>query len=128
MGALLCKAQATISAEREYAAGIVSTNLPPEQGATGELSPERTAQTVHPLLEPAAPPPVANGVVAMVTDDGDVVLEDAPPDPKRKLDWDDSIESYQSLMAMASVSNAKGKGKGQNENGSKKSIGEETDA
>ena len=64
----------------------------------------------------------------MVADDGDVVLTDAPPDPTRKLDWDDSIESYQSLMAMASVSNAKGNGKGQNEGASKKSKGEETEA
>ena len=115
MAALLCKAQATISSERDYAAGIASTNVPFEPVAVGSLSSERTTQAAHPLLEPAAPPPVVNGGAALVAGDGYVVLEDAPPDPKRKLDWDDSIESYQSLMAMASVSNAKGKGKGQNE-------------
>ena len=128
MAALLCKAQAAISSERDYAAGIASTNVPPEPVAAGSFSPERTTQVVHPLLEPAAPPPVVNGGAPVVADGGDVFLEDAPPDPKRKLVWDDSIESYQSLMAMASVSNAKGKGKGQNEGASKKSKGEETEA
>ena len=115
MAALLCKSQATLSSERDYAGGIASTNVPPEPVAAGALSPERTAQAVHLLLEPAPPPPVANDGIALVADDGDVRFDDAPPDPKRKLDWDDSIGSYQSLMAMASVSNAKGKGKGQNE-------------
>ena len=76
-------------------------------------------------MEPPIPHPVPHGFVthADLVEPNSPKDDDAPisPDPKRKLDWDDQIESFQSLMAMASAGRAKGQGNGQAEGEGKKS-------
>ena len=89
-------------------------------GTEGERSPERTAALgdndaqllqqqpqQHPLVEPPIPHLVPHGFVTHV----DLVEPDTPsdddapmsPDPKRKNDWDDQIESFQSIMAQVNM-------------------------
>ena len=74
IGALLVDARTAVNNELSYAAGVVSTDMPPSQVqiASG-FSPERTTSAVgqqqstqHALLEPPVPLPVPKGFVNTV--------------------------------------------------------------
>ena len=133
--ALLCTAKATLSQERDYAMGVVSTNMPPEGAALGGASPERAAGlAAHPLLEPPIPPPVGDGATDAGGDyvdlDGFLPFdtEETPLDASKALDWEDTIESYEKFMALARAGKAKGKGKGKEASGSEQGKAGQTTA
>ena len=138
--ALLCKAQATCSSELDWAAGIVSTNLPLEKPTGIEASPERTAAAAVEVTPPPIPNPVlvpdapltaphdfAN--IAIPSGDGkeldDMDLDTSKTDTKRKYEVDEGpIPSFEQLMAMADVCIAESASQSKKEGGStKKSKG-----
>ena len=120
VGALLVSAQTAVNAEVNYAAGFVSTDMPPSQlDIASGCSLERTTSAVgqqpptqHTLLEPPVPLPVPKGFANTVPppiDERELFEvgdrdEEMDNDAQGKADWDSQIDSFQTVMAMARAS------------------------
>jgi hypothetical protein len=128
IGALLVDARTAVNNEISYAAGVTSTDMPPTPGlALSGFGPQQAAGAVgqqqpthHAVLEPPVPPPllVPKGFVNSVppTDSDDLFDLDGNDDLMsekagggalaRECMWEDKIDSFQEVMALARASAA----------------------